>query len=142
MMNSHIAIFFAGTENVGSAISCAECPGMVSSAWLTSPPAFERPFQSVRSELHPKQQKQIQPQCTHEMPIPRGRVQRAFSQDGSARKMSVQFPNHADHTAQPAEQMHGMRHGQHIKERVAYVRGHSESLGSQSHPREGLPRNK
>src|SRR5438094_767534 len=35
MMNSHIAIFFAGTENAGSAVRPAVGPPIVKSAWLT-----------------------------------------------------------------------------------------------------------
>src|SRR5439155_2430001 len=35
MMNSHIAIFFAGTENAGPAVRPAVGPPIVKSAWLT-----------------------------------------------------------------------------------------------------------
>src|ERR1700733_15444072 len=109
MMNSHIAIFFAGTENAGSAIA-GECPRIVRSAWLTLPPT------SIGLEFHPKQQQQIQPQCTHEMPVARSSVQSASPQVGC-----VQFSNHAGHTAKAAKQMHGMSNGQHIEEGVADV---------------------
>jgi hypothetical protein len=75
-MNSHIAIFFAETENVGSAI-VAEWPELewiVMSAWLKAPPTFDW------LQLHPKQQQQIQPQDAHEMPVARSGVQSATSE--------------------------------------------------------------
>src|ERR1700727_12145 len=60
MMNSHIAIFLAGTENVGSAIAPAlERPSIAKSAWLTLPPTVNW------LQLHPKQKKQVHPQDTH-----------------------------------------------------------------------------
>src|SRR4029077_19395160 len=71
-------------------------------------------FERRRSELHPKQQKQIQPEHTHEMPVTRRGVQRASSQRGL-----VQFPDYADQTAEPSKYVESMGYGQHIEERVA-----------------------
>src|SRR5512133_1622429 len=39
MMKSHIAIFFAGTENAGAVSVPTGCPGKLISAWLTTPPS-------------------------------------------------------------------------------------------------------
>src|SRR5579863_2698196 len=65
MMNSHIAIFLAGTEKVGASMTAEwlECWLTVKSAWLTTPPSFNL------LQLHPQQQKQVQPQRAHKMPI-------------------------------------------------------------------------
>src|ERR1700722_7565373 len=80
---------------------------------------FERRY----SELHPKQQKQIQPQRTHEMPVKRGGVHSASFQN-----RMIHFANHPDQAAETAEQVHGMGHRQNIEEGVAHVGGESESL--------------
>jgi hypothetical protein len=40
MMNSHIASFFVGIENTGPTVRPVECPSIVKSAWLTSPPDY------------------------------------------------------------------------------------------------------
>src|SRR5271168_5131898 len=75
------------------------------------------------SELHPKQQKQIQPQRTHEMPITRSGVQSAPSQDGP-----MQFPDDSYQTAEPAGDVQSVCNRQHVEKRVADVGGESESL--------------
>src|ERR1700730_720483 len=132
MMNNHIAIFFADTENVGSAIAAEWVDGwcIVKSAWLTAPPSFDL------LQLHPKQQNQIQPQDAHEMPIARSGVQSAPSQHGV-----VQFPNRTDQTTEPAEYMQRVSYRQHIKKGIAHIGGKSEPLGLQLHPGKSLSGN-
>ena len=80
-------------------------------------------------ELHPKQQKQIHPQRTHEMPVPR-----RGNQSTSSQHRPMQFPDYPDQTTKSAEHMQRMRYGKHVKEGVAHVGGHSESLRLQLQP--------
>src|SRR5271167_1157908 len=68
-------------------------------------------FELHLSELHPKQQKQIQPQHTHEMPVARRGVQSGTSQRGI-----VQLSYHTDQTAEPSEDVQRMSYSQHVEE--------------------------
>src|SRR5271156_6436770 len=70
------------------------------------------------SEPHPKQQKQIQPQHAHKMPVVGSRVQSAAPQSGP-----VQFCDHADETTEPSKDVDSMSYGQHIEERIAHIAG-------------------
>src|ERR1022692_2774629 len=79
-------------------------------------------------EPHPKQQKQIQPQHAHKMPVARSSVQSAPSQHGV-----IQFSDHADQAAEPTEHVQSVSDGQHIEERVADVRSEPKSLGFELH---------
>src|SRR5580693_6345802 len=88
-------------------------------------------------QLHPKQQKQIQPQRAHEMPVVRGGVQSTSPQHGP-----VNLNDHADQASEPSKHMESMRHRQYIEKRVADVAGESESLGPELHPSQRLARNK
>jgi hypothetical protein len=54
----------------------------------------------------------------------------------------VQLPDHADQTAEAAEQMQCVSDRQHIEERIADVGGEPESLGSELQPGESLPGDK
>src|SRR5580693_7323894 len=90
-----------------------------------------------RSELHPQQQKQIQPQHAHEMPITRSGVQRAPSQVGL-----IQLPDDAHQAAETAGDVQSVSYGQHVEKGIADVAGESESLGSELHPGKRLPGDK
>src|ERR1700730_10547588 len=129
MMNSHIASFLVGIENGVPAIRPAGCPSMVKSASLTAPPTC------CPLKLHPKQQKQIQPENVHEMPVSRGRIQRAPSQDG--------FPELTDDIDQPAQSSQDMQRmggSEHIEKGTAWIRGQVESPGAQLKPGHVLAR--
>ena len=108
--------------SLASARPGRELKDRLGSRYLLPLTGLERRSSELGSELHPKQQKQIQPQHTHEMPVTRSGVQGASSQDGL-----VQFRDDADETAEPPENVQGMSHGQHVEEGVADVRGESES---------------
>ena len=53
----------------------------------------------------------------------------------------VQFPDHADQTAEPAEHVQRVGDRQHIEERIAHVGGESESLGLELQPGKSLAGN-
>src|SRR4029077_2012334 len=88
-------------------------------------------------ELHPKQKKQVNPQDTHEMPVARSGVQST-----SFEHRLVQFSDDANQATEPPEHVESVGYGQHVEERVADVRGQSESLGFELHPGKSLPCNK
>src|SRR5580704_6320324 len=71
------------------------------------------------------------------MPVVRGGIQSA-----SLQNRPVKFSDDADQAAEPPQHMEGMRHGQHIEKRVAYIAGKSEPLGPQLHPGQSLASNK
>src|SRR5208282_939849 len=113
IMNSHIASFFVGNENAGPTVRPVECPAMVKSAWLTTPPNS-----SSRLKFHPKQAKQVQPKHVHEVPVARGRIQRVPSQG-----RLTQLANDIDQPTQAAQHVQRMGGGKHIEKRTAGIRG-------------------
>src|SRR5438309_6143028 len=130
MMNSHIAIFLAGTENGGMpVVKPGACPSKVKSAWLTEPPIDALQF-------HPQQQKQINPKNIHEVPIARSRVQRA-----ALEIEVVQLANYATQPAQSTYDVQRMGRGKHIEERTAGVGCQVDALGAQLPPRNVLSGN-
>src|SRR5579862_7624329 len=114
MMNSHIAIFLAGTTNGSSPTvipgGWCECAAIVMSAWLTGPPV------KWALQFHPKQQKQVHPKNVDKVPVARGRVHGRFSERGI-----VQLSDHANHSSQPADQMQRMGCGENVEERTGWI---------------------
>src|SRR5438876_10578490 len=84
-------------------------------------------------KLHPQQQQQIYPKHVHKMPVARGRIQRAFSQD-----RLIQSANHTHQPAEPDKHVQGMHCRQHVEERAVGIRGQVMSLGTQLQPGEVL----
>src|SRR6266851_9263827 len=90
-----------------------------------------------RLQLHPKQQKQVQPKQVHEMPVARRRIQRAPSQ-----RRLAQLAHHIDKPAEAPQHMECMSDRQHIEKRTAWIGGQIEPLGPQLGPRNVLTSHK
>src|SRR5437868_8421510 len=88
---------------------------------------------SNASQFHPKQQKQVNPENIHKVPIARGRVQGAPPQ----RKL-VKFANHTTQPAQPAQHVQHMCSRENIEERTAGIRRQIKALRTQLMPRDVL----
>src|ERR1700675_3980642 len=90
-----------------------------------------------RLQLHPKQQKQLQPKQVHEMPVARRCIQRAPSQ-----RCLAQLANHIDKPAEASEHMDCMGDSQHIEKRTAWISGQIKPLAPQLRPRNVLTSHK
>src|SRR5579871_6478320 len=122
MMNSHIAIFFAGIEKAGFSIT-PECPPIATSAWLTV-------FLLIELQLHPKQPQQINPKHIHKMPIMRSCIERALPQYPQTKSA-----NHPGQSTQAPQHVQCVRRRQHIKEGAVRVSSQVQSLCPQLQPR-------
>src|SRR5436305_3477461 len=130
MMNSHIAIFLAGTEKAGFSIKldgAGVSVGIVISPRVVVLIIFPR---SRLLELHPQQNQEVDPQSIHEVPIICGRVQSALSQRGMAH-----LSDHAHQAPESTEDVEGMDRRQHIKERTVRIRCQIQALSAQLRPR-------
>src|SRR6476646_8076910 len=130
MMNSHIAIFLAGTEKAGFSIKLDGAGvgiGIVISPRVVVLIIFPR---SRLLKLHPQQNQQVNPQSIHKMPIVGGRVQSALSQRGIA-----QLSDHAHQAPESAEHVESMYGRKDVKERTVWIGCQIETLSSQLRPR-------
>src|SRR6266481_3356464 len=99
---------------------------------LTVPPPPKR------SQLGAQNEKQIEPQNSHEVPIRRGRLERTLSKRGAARDNS---PHHQSKCDDSCEHMQSVHRGQHVIERAVGIRREVEALRGQLPPGFELPGN-
>src|SRR2546422_5386020 len=96
------------------------------------------PLPPSRLQLGAQNEKQIEPQNSHEMPIHRGRSERTFSKRGAARDNSPHHQSKCDHSC---EHMQPVHRGQHVVERAVGIRREVEALRGELPPGFELPSN-
>src|SRR2546422_1063237 len=86
------------------------------------------PLPPRRLQLGAQNEKQIEPQNSHEMPIHRGRFERTLSKSDAARDNS---PHHQSKCGDSCEHMQPVHRGQHVVERAVGIRREVEALRGQ-----------
>src|SRR5882762_11968019 len=92
-----------------------------------------------RSQPHTDNQKQIEPESSHEMPVDRRGAKQALAKPAVAAR---QPPDEIDECGNSAEKMQRMHGGKHVKEGAIGIRREIESLRGEIPPCEVLPGNK
>src|ERR1700739_793051 len=109
-MNNHMVNLREGIAYGDSSIRAPGSWTATSVSLTVSPPSFP----SSRLQLHAAQQKQVNPQHSHEMPIHRGILEQAAAKRGMA---GHQTPSQIHQSKDAHQNVQQVQEGQQIKER-------------------------